>query len=50
MYINTLLNSKIHIPMYAVLLSVNVTLFLRIATKSLSNILSDIWFGLNVNF
>ena len=42
LYINTLINSNMHIPMCAGLLSVNVTLFLRIATKSLSNILCDI--------
>ena len=31
----TLLKSNMHIPIYAGLLSVNVTLLLRIATKSL---------------
>ena len=34
MSIDTLLNSKMHIPMYASLLNPNVTLFLCIATKS----------------
>ena len=37
-YINTLLNSKIHFPMYSGLLSFKETLLFRIATKSLSNI------------
>ena len=41
LYLNTLLNSKLHIPVYAGLLRVNVTLFLRITTKSLSNILCE---------
>ena len=31
-----------HIPTYAAFLSINVTLLLRIATKSLSNIFYDI--------
>ena len=35
-YINTLHKSNIHISTYAGLLSFNVTLLLRIATKSLS--------------
>ena len=41
-YINTSLNSKIHIPVYAGLLTVNVTLFLRIASKLMSSILCDV--------
>ena len=39
-----------HIPIYADLLSVKVTFFLRIATKSLSSILCDIEIGLDVHF
>ena len=42
LYLNTLLNSKLHIPVYAGLLRVNVTLFLRVTTRSLSNILREI--------
>ena len=40
--INTLLKSNMHIPTYAGLLSFNVTLLLRIATKLFSNIFCDI--------
>ena len=47
---NTLLNSKIHIPMYEGLLNFNATLLFRIATKLLSNILYDIWLGFDVHF
>ena len=36
--------------MYAGLLDVNVTLFLHSATKSLSNILCEIWLGLGFVF
>ena len=42
LYLNTLLNSELHIPVYAGLLRVNVTLFLRVTTRSLSNILREI--------
>ena len=35
---------------YADLLSVNVTLLLRIATKSLSNIFCDMLLGFDVHF
>ena len=34
--------------MYAGLLSVNMTLFLCITTKSLSNILCEVWLGLDL--
>ena len=44
-----MLKSKIHIPTYADLSGVNVTLLLRIATKSLSNILCDMWLGFDVH-
>ena len=37
-----ILNSKIHIPLYAGLLSVSASLLLCIATELLSNILCDI--------
>ena len=45
MYINILLDSNMHIPMYASLLNFNASLFLRIKSKLLSNILRHIaWF------
>ena len=39
---NTFFNSKIHIPINADFLTTNVTFFLHIATKLLSNILYDL--------
>ena len=48
--LNTLLKFNIHIQTYAGSLSVNVTLLLRIATKSLSNISCDKQLGFNVHF
>ena len=40
--VDSLLNPKVHIPMYASLLSFNAILLQRIATKFLSNILCNI--------
>ena len=48
--LNTLLKFNIHIQTYAGSLSVNVTLLLRIATKSLSNISCDKQLGFNIHF
>ena len=39
-----------HMSAYAGLLSINVTLFFRIATESLSNIFCDIELGFDVYF
>ena len=47
---NTSYYSNIHIPEYAGLLSINVTSSLRITAKSLSNILCDIYLGLDAYF
>ena len=50
LYINSLLKSNIHIPMYTRLLSINAVLLLLIAAKPLSHILCDIWLGFDVRF
>ena len=50
LYINILLKSKMHIPMSAGLLTVNITFLLRIVTKFLSSILCDIQLDFDVHF
>ena len=50
LYINILLKSRMHIPMSAGLLIVNITFLLRIVTKFLSSILCDIQLDFDVHF